>query len=408
MTSELDFLPQGPQWGSDTRPVVKGVLSAVNAATLTCQVSLAGQAPVWMPYVWQQGLSARVGEQVWVQRDPISGRAVLCLGLVGGVLSDPAAGSLPRDAVVASTSPFTVTVSGQTFLCGQLSTYTPTVGDRVLLHWSGVEVWAVGKTVDASGTAPAAPTGLSVTRNGSNVFATWDQVARANLYVVQRSLDDGVTWNAWTVFMPQAIIPMEQGQRALVRVQALTQGVSGSASSAVAYTWAAPNTPAPSLQTFTTTIRPTWSGTWFPQSGHYGLMSVDGGKPDPYDMLVGSALGEGPFEGMALYGDQITLLGAESITSIELTVRADRALSVDVQGATERAAVSGAPHPVGAVVTVPAVTGVVRATLPSSIREAFRTGATGSLRVVSDTFGKTRGISTADGMALNVTYTKTI
>lgn len=166
-----------------------------------------------------------------------------------------------------------------------------------------------------------------------------------------------------------------------------------------------PTPPAPpAAVTATATILPTWSGTWRTVRSAWDRWNVDrpeyGGRATLYQ---GSDYGSGSLTGLAVYGDQITGLGALSIVSATVNlVRATGSGTPTVQGAT-----NGTPYPAGGPsVTGDTAAGVGAVPLPVSTCEGLRTGAIRGLALVGGTYAAVFGRSRADGMALQITYTR--
>lgn len=172
-----------------------------------------------------------------------------------------------------------------------------------------------------------------------------------------------------------------------------------------------PEPPAPGgTVTATATILPTWSGTWRVPRSAWDRWNASryGGRSDVYQ---GDAYGSGLLKGLAVYGDQAANLGAVSITSAVLTVQRNGSgtpAAVSVQGSPSGTKPAGAPSSSGAIassaVLDPGERGSI--TLPSTIREALRTGSAKGLALVGSTYAGVFGTSRADGMALRITYTR--
>jgi len=191
-----------------------------------------------------------------------------------------------------------------------------------------------------------------------------------------------------------------------VRANGTNGASSWSPNASISYPILAP--PGPVLVTRTTTITPEWSGTWRAIRSAWDRWNVDryGGRSTMYQ---GNAYGSGDLTGLATYGSQITALKAVDITSMVLTlVGADVAsATVRVQGSSNSSRPAGAPSVTGSTFTgSPGESGKDNVAVPSSVRDAFRTGAVKGLVVNGSGYTAVRGTSLASGMALKVTYTK--
>lgn len=414
--NETDYIPQGVSWGSDSRPVVIGVLVAVNVPTRSCQVSISGQDPIWVPYVWQAGLSARKGQQVWVQRDPITGRAMLCLGPAGLPEQQPTFPYTPSADIfvgtVTSASPLRVQpsgVGGSAYYCGKLASYTATVGDIVLVQRSESFAWVVGVVTSATPATLAAPSSISFITLNQTVFAYWPAVTNANRYWVSMTVDGGATWTSTYTYAASVGVPIEQGQTVRIDVSAETGSLLGPAATGT-YSWPAPGDPTPVVVARAGTALAQWSGSWFPQAGIWGGWSLNGRPVDYSTLIVGSKFGQGPMVGAAIYRDRISALQADSITDMTLTlVPGDQGdTDVTIRGITESAPPNAAPTPVGDSFTATVASPYTVVNVPATVREAFRTGAIGGLQLTGSQYGEVRGTSGASSMSLRFTYTKTI
>lgn len=414
--NETDYIPQGAPWGSDSRPVVIGVLAAVNVPARSCQVSISGQDPIWVPYVWEEGLSARKGQQVWVQRDPVTGRAMLCLGPAGLSEQKPTYPYSPSTDIfvgtVTSTSPLRVQpagIIGTSYYCGKLASYTPTVGDTVLTQRSDSYAWVIGVVTSATPATLAAPSTIAFLTLSQTIVAYWAAVTNANRYWVRLSVDGGQTWTSVYTYGASVSVPIEQGQTATIEVYAESGSLLGPAATA-SYTWPAPGDPTPVVVTRASTALARWSGSWFPQAGIWGGWSLNGQPVDYSTLIVGSRFGQGPMVGAAVYGDRISALQADSITSMSLTLfPGDQGTTtVTIRGITESTNPTGAPTPTGDSFTATVSEPYTVVSVPASIREAFRTGAIGGLQLTGSQYGEVRGTSELSSMSLRFTYTKTI
>lgn len=154
--------------------------------------------------------------------------------------------------------------------------------------------------------------------------------------------------------------------------------------------------------TATALILPTWSGTWRTTRSAWDRWNTTryGGRSDLYQ---GDAYGSGALKGLAVYGDQVVNLGAASIVSATVSLVRSNGTGVPaVQGSPHGTAYpAGPPSSSGATSS-----GVGAVSLDSTIAEALRTGAAKGLALVGAAYVGVYGTSRADGMALNITYTR--
>lgn len=168
---------------------------------------------------------------------------------------------------------------------------------------------------------------------------------------------------------------------------------------------------APTSNTFTVTVTPSWSGTWRDDRGAYDRWNTDryGGRSTLYQ---GDAYGSGDLVGLAVYGDKIKGLGATTITDMRLTlIGAGLDLTswpaVTVQPATNGSKPAGAPSTAGSTVNgSPGKSGTVHVTIPSGTYASFADGTYRGLALVGANYNAVRGTSSASAMALRITYTR--
>jgi hypothetical protein len=161
----------------------------------------------------------------------------------------------------------------------------------------------------------------------------------------------------------------------------------------------APDPGTPQTVSDTAVIRPSWSGTYREIRGAWDRWNTDryGGRST---LWQGDAFGSGPLTGLATYGSQITNLRALSISAIKVTiVHAYGDGSVTVQGSPHASKPSGSPSSSGSTAS-----GTSTISLPSDVREAFRTGSVKGLALVGGSYQGVRGTSHPSGMALSITY----
>lgn len=418
MITDDDFLPVGPRPGSDTRPVVQGVLLASDADGRRVQVSVANGDGAWMGYLTETDWSLYIGASVWVARDTITGQAVLCLGLAQTVeLPEEAPDdvTLPTTGTVTNEMPLTVTAGGQTFTPNVVYSYAPHNGDTVLLLWpTPSDPWVLGSTGTPAGSVPpAVPGGFTASRVNSDVVASWSRPAGATAVTLRYSTDGGGSWSTRRGLTgSSARVAIRQGQTMRLQVQAVGPGGVSDWSSTETVAWSKPAPPPPKVITKTVTITPTWSGSYRHRYSRWDDWNQYnyGGRST---LWQGSKYGSGDMTGLATYGSRVTALRADEITKIEVTLRgvglnSDHP-SIVLQGSPHASKPGGAPSSSGA--TASGQTGTsstAKVLLPAALREAFRTGDVRALATVGSGYGAVRGTSAADGMALKITYKTTI
>jgi hypothetical protein len=167
-----------------------------------------------------------------------------------------------------------------------------------------------------------------------------------------------------------------------------------------------PPTPPPSATVqVTQTIGPQWSGSYRHVRGAWDRWNTTryGGRSTLYQ---GNGQGSGPMTGLAVYGNQLVNLGAISIDRVRVRLRnvglASGSPAVTVQGSPNGTPPGGAPSASGATAS-----GMdTWLDLPSSVREAMRTGAVKGLATVGGSYSAVAGAGNGDGMVLSVTYTR--
>lgn len=167
----------------------------------------------------------------------------------------------------------------------------------------------------------------------------------------------------------------------------------------------APAPPAPKTVTVTKTVTPTWTGSWI-TSGRWNQGRME------RSVFQGRYSRWGPYQGVAVYGQQVTALGATAITAATLTVVGQGGgtymFTPVIQAVREGTRPGGAPSLIGQRHVHGRVSNKAthRVSLPASIREALRTGAARGLALVGPDYGRTGGTDTPAGMALTLTYEK--
>lgn len=398
-----DRRPLGDQrlWGT-------GTVTAVDDQAARLEVDIAGMRTM-LPRL--DG-DYEVGDAVVILRDPTaSGAGQIVLATVAAIraIPDPPA-ALPATGTVTvvGASSLTVSTTAGLITCSTITSTTFAVGNTVLILWDSLgSPWAIGVVgvytpPPAVPPTPAAPT---LSRSGGTVTVDWDSVARATSYRVRYSSNGGSSWTTKIIRDGTATkLSVTQGKTLTVGVAgANATGISPySGSSSVSYP-----VPPPTTETVKTTIKPKWSGTWRTDRAAWDRWNTDryGGRSTMYQ---GSAYGSGNLEGLAVYGTQLRDLGADSIDAITVSL-VSAGLSgtggptVTLQGSPQGSKPGGAPSSSGATVSG---TPTEKVSLPSSIREAFRTGDVRGLALVGSNYQAVRGTSAAAGMVLTVTYTR--
>lgn len=169
---------------------------------------------------------------------------------------------------------------------------------------------------------------------------------------------------------------------------------------------------APSTTTTATiTVAPTWSGTWRADRSAYDRWNTStyGGRSTLYQ---DEAHGSGALTGLAVYGNQITSLGATAITSMKVKLigaglNEASYPTITIRGATNSKVSTSAPSVAGSTFNgTPGKSGTDTVTLDSTVREAFRDGTYKGLALVGSSYGAVRGTSKSGAMLLTITYTK--
>lgn len=169
--------------------------------------------------------------------------------------------------------------------------------------------------------------------------------------------------------------------------------------------------PVPGSTTATAMILPTSTGSW--RTNRLAWDRYTGGDGALSDLYQGpAASGGGTLIGLATYGEQITNLGALSITAATVTLirvgtGATAPVTLTVQGSPHGSRPTGAPTYSGATAGVALNRGQSYALpLPSTVREALRTGAAKGLCLVGGDYAGAKGVTHSAGMALFLTYTR--
>lgn len=162
------------------------------------------------------------------------------------------------------------------------------------------------------------------------------------------------------------------------------------------------------------TIGPQWSGSWTGSrwDNWNTYQAAYGGRAALYQ---GQGYGSPPMQGLAVYGDQIVNLAAQSITRMQVAL--DRPSSGSGSGSGP-AVLQPSPHGDGApaggpapLTPLPAASvAISRGTLatvdlPAGVFEAFRTGAAKGLALVGSSYLNLFGADRAGAMTVTVQYT---
>lgn len=167
----------------------------------------------------------------------------------------------------------------------------------------------------------------------------------------------------------------------------------------------------PVVESRQVTVGPQWSGSWTGSrwDNWNVYQAAYGGRAALYQ---GQGYGSPPMQGLAVYGDQIVNLGAQQITRMSVTL--DRPASGSGSGSGPAvlqpsphggAAPAGGPAPSGASASVAIGRGTQASIdLPSSVFEAFRTGAAKGLALVGSSYLNLFGADRAGAMTLTIQY----
>jgi hypothetical protein len=185
-------------------------------------------------------------------------------------------------------------------------------------------------------------------------------------------------------------------------------------SSAGALTGGDPSAPTvPTTTTAIATIGPQSSGSYRSDYSKWDVWAtnIHGGASDVYQ---GNGGGSGPLTGLACFGDQIVNLGALSIEQITLSVKRNGSgsgnVALTVQGSPDGVRPTGAPSGSGATASTAVLARGTSGSvdLPSTLRDAFRTGAAKGLIAVGGTYAGFGGVGTPGSFVLTVRYTRAI
>lgn len=418
-TNETMWQPAGPRHGADTRQVVQGVLLGFDAATRRAIVSVNGGEGASIPVVSDIDWTSLANRLVWVLRDTYTGRSVLVLGACSEVPTPvtpepelPA--SLPQTGTVTAVAAggITVLAGGVSYLCSAVvTTAAYAINDVVVLMWPAVDTpWVIGKRGQFVGApaVPATPAAPNLSRAGTTVTVGWVRPTGTTSSTVRWRGAGSSSYKTKTVTGFETTVPISQGTALWFSVRANGTAGSSAYSAESSITYSADPPPSPVLVTRTTTITPTWSGTWRETRSEWDRWNTNryGGRSTLYQ---GNAFGSGDLTGLAVYGNQVSSLNAVEITKMELTLRGAgvEAGTVRGQGSSNGSKPSGAPNVTGATFTGnPGESGKDVVPLPTTVREAFRTGAVKGIATNGSAYTAVRGTSAAEGMALRITYTK--
>lgn len=355
MTDPIEFAragvlePRGLMPGDDPAFLAVGVLVSIDTDSNRVVVAVNGSSGTRMPFI--DGVYT-IGKTVYVMRNPFDGgRSVMCLG---PTRSAPMRVVGKITAVDASNNRATVTVVGSSFVLPYIPLTTFAVDDEVFVlrepQFGGQPTLILGPcTVPQAPPAPEPP--------------------------------------------PPAPEPDPEDDEP---------------------TPPPPPPPPPEFETVSTTILPSYSGTYRVDRGAWDRWNTGryGGRSTLYQGTSTPWSSEGPFKGLACYGNQVRNLGATSIGSIQVRLRG-AALSlasypsITVQGSPHGSRPGGSPSSSGDTATgSPGKSGAVWVSLPASVRSAFLSGSVKGLVLTGSGYNAVRGTSAADGMALKITYTR--
>jgi hypothetical protein len=413
---DLPLLPHGFKPAADRSLLTVGTVTGYNAdrREATVAVGVGGEGTV-LPVIADVDWSAvaTLTRTCWVLRDPRDGRSQAALA---PVQTAPDLGEeLPAGVgTVTAVSGTTVTVlgaDGVTYVATALASYTsPAVGHRVPLLWSpDLSLAFIPAQYTGVAGAPPTPAGLSASRSGNVVTATWGEAVTATGYEVQTSFNNGASWSTMAAPGTSRTFTMSQGQTVLVRVRAVNGNGASAWSPIVSVAWSPPAPPPPVTVTRTVTVTPHDSATFRHTRGAWDRWNT-GSYGGASTLYQGNEHGSGPLTGAAFYADRVTRLGAVSISRIRVLLRGaglneSTFPPVTVRGIAEGSRPGGSPTGVGGDASgSPGRAGTAWVTLPASAYEAWRTGGIRGLATVGGGYAAVRGISAADGMALEIVY----
>jgi hypothetical protein len=279
-----------------------------------------------------------------------------------------------------------VEVRGATLLLPALAARYGIGGAAVVLHSpaEGRPVLVIGAASPASPVAAAPITAVA----GNTVTVTWNGVATP-LPAIPSTYT--TTVRAW-------VFTNDRGAPVLV--------LGPTEEAAPEPPPPPPEPPPPATQQVTVSIGAQWSGTFRHIRGAWDRWNTDryGGRSTLYQ---GNKYGSGQLNGLAVYGAQLTNLGAISIDRVRVKLN-----GVGLSGAEGTPVVQGSPHgsqPGGAPSgTGGSASGWGWVDLPADIREQMRTGAVRGLVLVGPGYNAVGGAGNGDGMVLSVTFTRRI
>lgn len=416
-------LPSGIHPGSDTRGYVvtdlldwdddssRG-LAAVDSGDSTW---LLASADCYWPDV--------IGNPVIVARNVWTGKAMYIAGPLGSYpYPDPELEEMPGKGTVTSVpgvGRVVVSAGGESYTARTVLSYaSPSSGDVVALVWDGGSPIAVGELGAWTPSAPSEPSNPSLSRSGGTVTVSWSKPASVDTTGVQYR-NAGGSWSYKSGLKgTSTTISIGQGKTREVRIrQANAGGTSGWSDISTIRRAGAPapsKPPAPKYKTVTTTVTPTYSGT-------YRVSSTwnrwNGNKYGGFSTLYqGSQYGSGDLIGLATYGSRVRDLRAVEILKIEVRL-VDANPGVHSPGQPIRLQVSphgsrpgGAPTSIGSVKGATLGKGASRwfnLDLAGSTLDDFRTGQLAGITIRGGPYRAIRGRGTS-GMTLRVTYRRRV
>ncbi|MGL5830441.1 MAG: hypothetical protein ACRC0L_12860, partial [Angustibacter sp.] len=159
----------------------------------------------------------------------------------------------------------------------------------------------------------------------------------------------------------------------------------------------------PSYRRISKVVRPVETGTYRTSRGAWGRWNAD--RYGVSALWQGDAYGSGSLIGAAFYGRRLSGLRAREIERIDVMVpRAEGSGSVGLAGSSMGSRPSGAPSSG----TTAASGSDSRISLPAGLREQFRTGDVRGLVLSGASYLAVYGTSRGSGMALSITYTRSV
>lgn len=163
------------------------------------------------------------------------------------------------------------------------------------------------------------------------------------------------------------------------------------------------------VEVATVLVRPTWSGTWRVDRSAWGRWTTIASS-DLTDLYQGSGSGSGTLYGLAVYGAQLSGLGATSVLRARVHLIHNGsgygATTFTVRPTAASSQPAGAPTFAGDTVVSASIGPGGRTTvdLPASVATGLGDGTYGSLGLVGAGYGGVRGANHPEGMAVEFTF----